>query len=54
MEIITKNTIEELENSHRAISLVYSSVSEIYESDISFSFRVFKNKNTIFFFQFSK
>lgn len=58
MIIRTFQTKDELIRKHNFLSFYFSNkdidVTDIFESDISFSFRVFVNKNTISFFQYLK
>lgn len=57
MQVITLNTLSELINKYNELvndNVNKLVISEIYESPISFSFRVFENRNTKIFLQVFK
>ena len=55
MDIITYKTLEELQDQHKIDVICNSNVGDIYETAISFSYRIYdKNGNTIYFKQWRK
>ena len=56
MEIRKFNTLEQLKHENKVSKLLYKKVSDILETDISFSFRIFTDsgKDTLYFYEFKK